>query len=121
MSESLAEQLNDCFATVDDCWCNSVDCPRGCAKAAKALKAVAVAEDKAAALDLLEQWLDVHPERNGEFYKKDGKLVAVLRSERLADSGKFTAGRHLSKTQETLASAIRTVLQVAISNGDGLK
>ena len=69
--------------------------------------------DKAAALDLLEQWLDVHPERRAHQFKTFGKLWITLTG---------TGGQqYASNTQETLASAIRTVLQVAISNGDGLK
>jgi hypothetical protein len=68
--------------------------------------------EKAAALDLLEQWLDVHPGRAIRYaFKQDGRLHIALQSE-------SPDGRHISGTQETLASAIRTVLQVAYANGD---
>lgn len=78
------------------------------------LKKIEMAE-KAAALDLLEQWLDVHPSREvTDIAKLEGKI-------HIAISADSEESPHTSETQETLASAIRTVLQIAISNGDGLK
>jgi hypothetical protein len=70
--------------------------------------------EKAAALDLLEQWLDVHPERQLERAFKSRDKFHIGISPRRHET-------YSSETQETLASAIRTVIQIAISNGDSLK
>ena len=71
--------------------------------------------DKAAALDLLEQWLDVHPERSlHQLRKVNGKVlidIAILHRDKYPEV-------HSSSTRETLASAIRTVLGIAYANGD---
>lgn len=68
---------------------------------------------RAEALDLLESWLDTHPERRVEAISKRAGKVRIHLS-----AGYGSSKHYRSDTQETVESAIRTVLGIAYSDGE---